>query len=185
MVEPVSGGQGSGPGAASVQNGANCTSVSAAAAGAASEGVMTVRPVDDRATNWPSSTAIRARKNIAEPITLAWAGMPRSEDTQTNFGKVLTAPELKFVMMKSSKDSANASRAPADDARGDERQGDPPERLPLVRVEVHRRLLQAWVQAGDPGLDGDDDEADAEHDVGDHDGPEAQRDTCVEEQREQ
>ena len=39
--------------------------------------------------------------------------MPRREETQTNFGKVLTSPELKLVMMKSSNDSENASSAPA------------------------------------------------------------------------
>ena len=64
-------------------------------------------------TAWPTSTAIRARKNIADAITLACAGMPRRDETQTNFGKVLTSPELKLVMMKSSNDSENASRAPA------------------------------------------------------------------------
>ena len=46
-------------------------------------------------------------------MTLACAGMPRSEETQTNLGNVLTSPELKLVMMKSSKDRENASSAPA------------------------------------------------------------------------
>ena len=50
---------------------------------------------------------------MADPITLAWAGTPRADETQTNLGKVLTVPELKLVMMKSSKESENARRAAA------------------------------------------------------------------------
>ena len=51
---------------------------------------------------------------MALPITLAWAGMPRAADTYTNLGNVLTIPELKLVIMKSSNESENAkSAAPA------------------------------------------------------------------------
>ena len=46
-------------------------------------------------------------------MTFACGGMPRAAETYTNFGNVVTLPELKFVMMKSSKDSANASSAAA------------------------------------------------------------------------
>jgi hypothetical protein len=53
-------------------------------------------------------------KNIALPITFASGGIPRAEETQTNLGKVLTIPELKLVMMKSSKEREKArSAAPA------------------------------------------------------------------------
>ena len=57
---------------------------------------------------------MRAMKNMALPITFASGGIPRAEETQTNFGKVLTIPELKLVMMKSSNERENArSAAPA------------------------------------------------------------------------
>ena len=42
-------------------------------------------------------------KNIEEPITFAWAGIPRAAAVYTNFGKVVTVPELKLVIIKSSK----------------------------------------------------------------------------------
>ena len=54
---------------------------------------------------------INARKNIAEPITFACAGIPRAADVYTNSGKVFKVPELKLVIMKSSKDKLNASKA--------------------------------------------------------------------------
>ena len=46
---------------------------------------------------------------------------------------------------------------------------------PLVRVEVHRRLLEVAREAGEPGADGDHHEADVEHDVRDQDRDGAQR----------
>ena len=52
-----------------------------------------------------------------EPMTLACGGMPRVAETYTNFGNVVKLPELKFVMMKSSKLRLNASSAAARDAR--------------------------------------------------------------------
>ena len=52
-------------------------------------------------------------KNMAVPMTLICAGMPRWPQPQTNIGKVTVVAELKLVMMKSSKDSAKASSAPA------------------------------------------------------------------------
>ena len=67
------------------------------------------RPV----TAWPTSTAMSAMKNMADAMTLICAGMPRRAEPQTNIGKVLTSPELKLVMMKSSNDSEKASSAPA------------------------------------------------------------------------
>lgn len=51
--------------------------------------------------------------NIAVPMTLICTGVPRCADPQTNMGKVTVEPALKLVMMKSSKESANASSAPA------------------------------------------------------------------------
>jgi len=54
---------------------------------------------------------IKAMKNIALPMTFASGGIPRAEETQTNLGNVLTIPELKLVMMKSSNESEKARRA--------------------------------------------------------------------------
>ncbi|OIQ88457.1 hypothetical protein GALL_296870 [mine drainage metagenome] len=48
-----------------------------------------------------------------DPMTFACGGIPRVGDTYTNFGNVVKLPELKFVMMKSSKLSENASSAAA------------------------------------------------------------------------
>ena len=84
-------------------------------------------------------------------------------------------PELKLVTMKSSKDSENDSSAAATMPGSDQREGHPQEGLRLVGVEVHRGLLEPRVQPRQPGLDGDDHERQAEHDVRDHDRPEAER----------
>ena len=54
---------------------------------------------------------ISAMKNIELPMTLACAGIPRAAETYTNFGNVVTMPELKLVMMKSSKESEKESNA--------------------------------------------------------------------------
>ncbi len=52
--------------------------------------------------------------NIAVPMTFTWTGIPRCEAPQTNIGKVtVVGPELNWVMMKSSKESAKLSSAPA------------------------------------------------------------------------
>ena len=59
-------------------------------------------------TAWPISTAISARKNIADAITLACAGMPRRDDTQMNFGKVFTDPELAAVGVSQSEVDSGA-----------------------------------------------------------------------------
>ena len=46
-------------------------------------------------------------------MTLTCGGMPRCAAPQTNIGNVTSLPALKFVMMKSSNDSENASSAAA------------------------------------------------------------------------
>src|SRR5919107_5157308 len=51
--------------------------------------------------------------NTADAMTFASAGIPRDAEMYTYFGNVETEPELKFVMMKSSKLSANDSSAAA------------------------------------------------------------------------
>ena len=56
-----------------------------------------------------------------------------------------------------------------EDAGCRQREGDPQERLGRVGPEVGRRLLEPRVEGRHPRLDGDDDERDAEHDVGDGD----------------
>lgn len=63
--------------------------------------------------SWPTSTIVTAMMNMAVPMTLICTGVPRCADPQTNMGKVTVEPALKFVMMKSSNESAKASRAPA------------------------------------------------------------------------
>ena len=47
------------------------------------------------------------------PTTLTCGGMPRWAEPQTNIGKVIVLPWLKFVTMKSSKDSEKLSSAAA------------------------------------------------------------------------
>src|ERR671910_2064348 len=56
---------------------------------------------------WATTTSAIAKRNTAEAMTFASAGIPRDAEMYTYFGKVETDPELKFVMMKSSKLSAN------------------------------------------------------------------------------
>ena len=64
--------------------------------------------------NCPAITIARARKNMPEPITFACAGIPLAAAVYTNFGNVMTVPELKLVIIKSSKERLNAnSAAPA------------------------------------------------------------------------
>ena len=62
-------------------------------------------------------------------MTFASAGMPRDAEMYTYFGNVDTDPELKFVMMKSSKLSANESSAAAMMPGSEQRERDPPEHL--------------------------------------------------------
>ena len=64
-------------------------------------------------STWPTTTTISAIKNIEEPITFAWAGIPRAAAVYTNFGKVVTVPELKLVIIKSSKESEKERSAAA------------------------------------------------------------------------
>ena len=87
--------------------------------------------------------AASATRNITVPITLTCGGMPRCAEPHTNIGNVIVLPWLKFVTMKSSNDSEKLSSAAARMPGEHQREGDPPERLPLVGVEVHRRLLQS------------------------------------------
>ena len=47
------------------------------------------------------------------PTTLTCGGMPRCAEPHTNIGKVIVLPWLKFVTMKSSKDSEKLSSAAA------------------------------------------------------------------------
>ena len=108
------------------------------------------------------------------PTTLTCIGTPRWATPQTYIGNVVVWPALRLVMMKSSKDSEKRQQRGAQDAREDQREGDPPERLPRRGVEVHRRLLEVVVHARQPGADGDDHERQAEHDVRDQDRPEAE-----------
>ena len=98
-------------------------------------------------TSCPATTITTATTNIAVPMTLICTGVPRCAEPQTNMGKVTVEPALKLVMMKSSKESAKASSAPAAMPGGAIGQGDPQEGLRGPRVEVLRGLLQARVHA--------------------------------------
>ena len=89
------------------------------------------------------------------------------------------------MITKSSTESAKREQRAGEDPRRDQRQRDPRERRPLVRAEVHRRLLEVAVEADEPRLHGHDDERDVEHDVRDADRPEAGRDAEIEEERQQ
>ncbi len=54
-----------------------------------------------------------AMKKMAEPITFTCGGTPRAAWPQTYTGNVISLPELKYVITKSSTEIANASRPPA------------------------------------------------------------------------
>src|SRR3990172_5179525 len=68
-----------------------------------------------------------------------------------------------------------SQQAAGQDAREDEREGDPPEGRPFVRPEVGRGFLEVAVEALDTRAHGDHHEADVEHDVGDDDRPQPER----------
>ena len=118
-------------------------------------------------------------------ITLTCGGMPWRAAPQMNSGNVCVSPALKLVITKSSSDSTNASRPAAARPGRDQRQRDLAERRPLVRAQVHRRLLDVAVHALEPRLHGHDDVGDVEHHVRDHDRHEAGGDVHRQEQREQ
>ena len=107
------------------------------------------------------------------PITLICGGVATRAAPQTKSGNVVVEPALKYVITKSSIDSANASSAAGEDAGHDQRQRHLPERDRARRAEVHRRLLQVAVEADEPRLHRHDDVADVEHDVRDQDRREA------------
>ena len=118
-------------------------------------------------------------------MTFTCGGAPMRAAPQTNSGNVVSEPELKYVTTKSSieiaKHSSSAARiAGAISGSVTFRKVDP-----LVRAEVHRRLLEVAVEADESRLHRHDREADAEHDVRDQDRPEAEDDVQVEEERQQ
>ena len=81
----------------------------------------------------PGSAAARCRprrararsRNMIVPTTLICIGIPRWAAPQTNIGKVTVWPELRLVMMKSSKDSEKLSSAADDDAGDHQREASP------------------------------------------------------------
>ena len=93
--------------------------------------------------------------------------------------RLLAAGVQKYVITKSSSESANPSSAADSIAGREQRQRDLAERRPLVRAEVHRRLLEVAVEADQPRLHGHDDEADDEHHVRDEDRPKPRTKTLV------
>src|SRR3954451_3426281 len=62
-----------------------------------------------RPENVATSVIRSADMNISDPTTLTCGGMPRCAAPQTYMGNVTVLPELKLVMMKSSKDREKAS----------------------------------------------------------------------------
>ena len=122
-----------------------------------------------------NATRPTAPTNTIVPMTWICGGRLLRMLAQTQIGKVCSVPDVNWVMMKSSIESENASSAAGQDARQDQREGHLPERRPLVRPEVHRRLLEVAREPLHPGPDGDDHVADVEHDVGDEDRLDAER----------
>ena len=110
------------------------------------------------------------------PITFTCGGAPTRAAPQTNSGNVVLDPALKYVTTKSSIEIAKQSRSAARIAGAISGSVTFRKVDPLVRAEVHRRLLEVAVEPDQPRLDRDDGEADAEHDVGDQDRPEAEDD---------
>ncbi len=107
---------------------------------------------------------------------------------QTKTGNVcVTLPPLKYVITKSSMESANPSSAAASIAGAMQRERDLAKGGDLVRAEVHRGLLEMPVEPDQARLHGDDDEADDEHHVRDEDRhePELEDGGRVQEEREQ
>ena len=88
---------------------------------------------------------------------------------------MVSGPEVKNVMTKSSSDSVKASSAAGDQRRAHMRHQDVAERLPIVGAEVARRLLLLLVEARQPRAHDERDEGETERDVGDDDGAETER----------
>ena len=141
----------------------------------------------------PTASTMMLPNRIIEASTLICGGVAVRDCPKIRTGKVVVlGPETKYVMMKSSIDSANDSRNGREDPGNDQRQRDPEERARRVRAEVHRRVLERPVEAPQSGLDRERDVAHAEHDVRDQDRREPELEAVVEqhevrleEQREQ
>ena len=115
-----------------------------------------------------------ATRKIAEPITLTWGGTPRAAWPQTKTGNVISLPELKYVMTKSSTEMAKAEQPAGEDRGPEQRQRHEPERRQTGGAEVRRGFLEVAVEVDEARAHGDDDEGDAEHHVRDEDRPEAE-----------
>ncbi len=119
-----------------------------------------------------------ATRKIALAMTFTCGGTETRAAPQTKSGNVVVGPATKYVITKSSIESANPSSAALRIAGASERQRDLAERRPLVGAEIHRRLLEVAVEVDQPRLHRDDDVADDEHDVRDEDRPEARDDAA-------
>src|SRR6185369_13923031 len=131
-----------------------------------------------------------AMKNMAEPMTLICGGTATRAAPHTKSGKVWSAPATRYVMTKSSTESAKARKNPAR-IPGQMRGRVTLERRQRTGVEISRRLLEMLILARQTGAHGHDHEADVEHDVRDQDRDEAEPEAenperpLVEEEREE
>ena len=107
---------------------------------------------------------------IIDASTLICGGVAVRDWPKIRIGNVVVlGPETKYVMMKSSIDSANDSRNAARIPGVISGSVTLQERPRRVRAEVHRRVLERPVEAAEPRLHRERDVADAEHDVREHD----------------
>ena len=132
------------------------------------------------------ANAIATRK-MALATTLTCGGTATRATPQTKTGNVCVAPRVEVRDHEVVDREREAEQGRGEDRRREQRQGDLAERGPLVRAEVHRRLLEVTVEPDQARLHGDDDEADDEHHVRDEDRhePQLERRRRVQEEGEQ
>ena len=117
--------------------------------------------------------AIATRK-IALATTFTCGGTATRATPQTNSGNVVLGAGIEVRDHEVVDGEGEAEQRGAQDRGREQRQRDLAERRPLVRAEVHRRLLEVAVEADQPRLHRDDDVADDEHHVRDEDRHEAE-----------
>ena len=155
---------------------AHCVAITSVASRAASSAaIRRSRRSARRSQRVLRATSPTAPTKTIVPMTWTCGGRLFLMLAQTQIGKVVAVPDVKFVMMKSSIDRREREQGAGQDPREDQREGHLPEGRPRVRPEVHRGLLEVARKALHPGPNRHDDEADVEHDVGDEDGLDAER----------
>ena len=115
----------------------------------------------------------KATRKTRVPSTFTSGGMPSRLTPKTQSGKVSGVAGVEGGDHVVVDRQGEGQQRRGQDAREDDRQGDLAEGGPPVGVEVHARLFERLVEAGQPGPHGDHHEADVEHDVRDQDRQEA------------